>query len=243
MRIIKVNAINSTNALARDLYPGKSAFAPLCVSAHLQTNGKGQRGAGWVSNAGENLTFSVLYPKTGVTAEKQFLLSASVALAILDTLEDYQVPKLRVKWPNDIMAANVKICGILIENILKKDAIAASIIGIGLNVNQEFFPNLPQAGSLRQVTGKIYEPDRLLEKLLDALSSRLEKISHRTGREILKEYESKLFRKEVASTFQLPNGSRLTGIIRGVTSEGLLKVELENEILKVFDLKEVKLLF
>ncbi|MDT0642461.1 biotin--[acetyl-CoA-carboxylase] ligase [Zunongwangia sp. F363] len=243
MRTIKVNAINSTNELARDFYTGKSLFEPVCLTAHTQTRGKGQRGAGWISNPGENLTFSLLYPETGIAADRQFLLSASVALAIMDVLEVCNIPKLKVKWPNDIMAANCKICGILIENILKKDAISASVIGIGLNVNQTLFPNLPQAGSLQQMTGKHYDTDILLEKLLKSLDARLRNLGSFSGLSLLQEYEARMFKKDVVSAFQLPDGSHLTGIIRGVTDEGLLKLEVEDGVFKTFDLKEIRLLF
>ena len=59
MRIIKVNATNSTNEFARELYRGNTSFEPVCVVAHEQTKGRGQRGSGWQSNAGENVTSSV----------------------------------------------------------------------------------------------------------------------------------------------------------------------------------------
>ncbi|MDT0675795.1 biotin--[acetyl-CoA-carboxylase] ligase [Autumnicola musiva] len=243
MRIIKVNAINSTNEFVRDFYNGNNKFEPVCVTAYTQTKGKGQRGAGWESNPGENLTFSILYPEVNVAGSNQFLLSAAVALSILDVLGKHNIPNLRVKWPNDIMAANLKICGILIENILKKNTISASIIGIGLNVNQTEFLNLPKAGSLQLVAGKTFNTDKLLEELLNSIERRLQKLTNYLKLEILKEYQSKMFKKDVVSTFQFPDGSHLTGIIRGVSNDGLLKVELEDEVFRVFDLKEIKLLF
>ncbi|MDT0646111.1 biotin--[acetyl-CoA-carboxylase] ligase [Zunongwangia sp. F260] len=243
MRIIKVNATNSTNEFARDLYHGKSTFEPVCVVAHCQTKGKGQRGAGWVSNPGENLTFSVLCPHVDFAVEDQFFLSAAVALAIADVLEKYEIPKLSVKWPNDIMSANFKLCGILIENILKNANISASVLGIGLNVNQIEFHNLPQAGSMQQMSGQNFDLDRLLENLLDSIEKRLQTLAARQKQLLLDEYISKMFRKDKVSAFEFPDGSHLTGIIRGVTREGRLFVETEDSDYKTFDLKEIKLLF
>lgn len=243
MRIIKVNAINSTNEFVRDLYRGDYDFEPVCVTAHSQTAGKGQRGAGWLSNAGENLTFSILYPEIVLQVDEQFLLSAAVSLAVTEVLEACGIPKLKVKWPNDIMSGNRKICGILIENILKNDRIAASVIGIGLNVNQEEFPGLPQAGSLRMATGNIFELDKLLEDILKTMEKRLQNLSSLAKTEVLEEYAARMFRRNQVSTFQLPDGSFLTGIIRGVTTAGRLNMEVEDSVFRTFELKEVKLMF
>ncbi|MDT0648752.1 biotin--[acetyl-CoA-carboxylase] ligase [Autumnicola edwardsiae] len=243
MRIIKVNAINSTNEFARDLYRGNSNFDPVCVVAYAQNKGKGQRGAGWVSNPGENLTFSILYPHEQLAVVDQFLLSAAVALAIADVLEQHQIPKIRVKWPNDIMSASYKLCGILIENILKNDKISASIVGVGLNVNQMEFLNLPRAGSMQQMSGRNFDLDSLLDILLDSIEKRLELLSVSAKSSLLEEYTSKMFKKDMVSTFELPDGSHLTGIIRGVTHAGRLTIETEDSVFKTFDLKEVKLLF
>ncbi|MBZ9728899.1 biotin--[acetyl-CoA-carboxylase] ligase [Salegentibacter sp. JZCK2] len=243
MRIIKVNATNSTNEFARELYRGNTAFEPICVVAHDQTKGRGQRGSGWISNAGENLTFSVLYPKIRVNVNHQFLMSAIVSLSILKVLNKFNVPALKVKWPNDIMSARYKISGILIENILKNNEIAATIIGIGLNVNQTEFPGLPQASSLKLATGIQFNLDEMLKKITDEFEDKLTEISTEAETSVLEEYAKNMFRRDLVSTFQLPNGSYLTGIIRGVTTSGRLNLEIEDSVFKTFDLKEIKLMY
>ncbi|HKL36270.1 MAG TPA: biotin--[acetyl-CoA-carboxylase] ligase [Salegentibacter sp.] len=243
MRIIKVNATNSTNEFARELYRGNTSFEPMCVVAHEQTKGRGQRGSGWVSNAGENLTFSVLYPKIRVNVNHQFLMSATVSLAIIKVLKNFNIPGLKVKWPNDIMSARYKISGILIENILKNNEIAASIIGVGLNVNQTNFPDLPQASSLKLATGRDFNLDELLKRIADEFEKKLTEITAEAETSILEEYAKNLFRKDQVSTFQLPDGAFLTGIIRGVTTSGRLNLEIEDSIFKTFDLKEIKLMY
>jgi len=243
MRIIKVNATNSTNEFARELYRGNTSFEPVCVVAHEQTKGRGQRGSGWNSNAGENLTFSVLYPKIRVNINHQFLMSATVSLSILNVLNKFNVPALRVKWPNDIMSARYKISGILIENILKNNEIAASVIGVGLNVNQTKFPGLPQASSLKLATGINFNLDELLKNITDEFEKKLTQINAKSETSILEEYAKNMFRRGQVSTFQLPNGSYLTGIIRGVTTSGRLNLEIEDAVFKTFDLKEIKLMY
>ncbi|WP_037315212.1 biotin--[acetyl-CoA-carboxylase] ligase [Salegentibacter sp. Hel_I_6] len=243
MRIIKVNATNSTNEFARELYRGNTSFEPVCVVAHEQTKGRGQRGSGWNSNAGENLTFSVLYPKIRVNINHQFLMSAAVSLSILKVLNKFNVPALKVKWPNDIMSARYKISGILIENILKNNEIAASVIGVGLNVNQTNFPGLPQASSLKLSTGNNFDLDELLKNITDEFEKKLIQINAKSETYILEEYAKNMFRRGQVSTFQLPNGEYLTGIIRGVTTSGRLNLEIEDAVFKTFELKEIKLMY
>lgn len=243
MRIIKVNAIDSTNSFVRKFYEGKADFEPVCVRALEQTKGRGQRGSSWVSKSGENLTFSILYPHQKLKFSRHFLLSATVSLAVMDALIEYDIPNLKVKWPNDILSAKKKIAGILIENIIKNGGIAASIIGIGLNVNQQDFTNLPQAGSLFSITRKNYDLDELLNVLLLEIEEKL-KVLPQTGiGELLEKYAENMFRLNQVSAFELPSGERINGIIRGVTTEGKLNLEIDEAVFRNFDLKEIQLLY
>lgn len=243
MRIIKVDAISSTNDFVKEYYTGNSSFEPICVHAKQQTAGRGQRGAVWNTKPGENLTFSLLYPRINVSLNRQFLLSATVSLAVLEVLISLDIPKLSVKWPNDILSANQKICGILIENLLKRSEISASIIGVGLNVNQIDFGELKQASSLKQIAQRTFDVDIILKKLLKTLEKRLQTLSEYNQHSVLEEYASKMFRKDKVSTFQEESGSYFNGIIRGVTTQGLLNVEVEDAVFRTFDLKEVKLMY
>ncbi|ADF51160.1 MAG: biotin--[acetyl-CoA-carboxylase] ligase [Zunongwangia sp.] len=243
MRIIKVDAIPSTNDFVKQYYTGNSSFEPVCVSARFQTKGKGQRGAVWNVAEGKNLTFSLLYPKVELTINHRFLLSAVVSLSVVNILRKFYIPKLSVKWPNDIMSGNFKVGGILIENILKKSDIAASIVGIGLNVNQDDFGDLKQASSLKLLTGTHFNLDEILKAILDELSARLKALSKEKETFILEEYAALMFKKDVVAAFQYPNGEYFNGIIRGVTTNGLLNIEIEDAVFKTFDLKEVKLMY
>ena len=243
MRIIKVSATQSTNSLAREWYQSNKNQEAVCITAFEQSAGRGQRGAGWVSNAGENLTFSVIFPNPPIDVAAQFVLSAAVGLALLDGLKKLNIFSLKLKWPNDILAGNYKIGGILIENILVNGSIGASIIGIGLNVNQTFFQDLPQASSLKLIAGNDFLTDEVLKYILVELEQMLEDLKSQSHIEILKKYEGELFRKDKVSTFLLPSGDYLTGIILGITSTGLLKVKVEDEVVQTFELKQLKLLY
>ncbi|TRO65555.1 biotin--[acetyl-CoA-carboxylase] ligase [Christiangramia sabulilitoris] len=243
MRIIKVDAIDSTNSFVRKFYEGGKNFDPVCVRAITQTAGRGQRGSDWVTKAGENLTFSILYPQTKLEISKHFLLSASVSMAVLEVLKSLEIADLKVKWPNDILSAKRKIGGILIENIVKTEGIVASIIGIGLNVNQTEFNDLPQAGSLKSVSNKHFDLDEILEKLVIQIEANLEELPYRVSGEVLAEYEQNMFRLNEVSSFASAAGEHFNGIIRGVTAAGKLRLEIEDSVFKTYDLKELKLLY
>ncbi|PTM00235.1 MAG: biotin--[acetyl-CoA-carboxylase] ligase, partial [Candidatus Arcticimaribacter sp.] len=112
-------------------------------------------------------------------------------------------------------------------------------IGIGLNVNQESFENLPKAASMFQITGTTYDLDDVLATCLDSIRQKLELLIH-SEEQIIRLYEASLYRFGKPSTFE-SNGSLFTGIIRGVNLQGLLKVQLEENQMVLFDLKTIKL--
>ncbi|MCB7481087.1 biotin--[acetyl-CoA-carboxylase] ligase [Christiangramia sediminis] len=243
MRTIKVNAIDSTNSFVREFYEGNINFEPVCVRAITQTAGRGQRGSNWLSKAGENLTFSILYPQKKLKISRYFLLSATISLAVLKVLQGLEIPNIKIKWPNDILSAKKKIGGILIENIVKTEGIVASVIGIGMNVNQENFDDLPNAGSLKSITGKNFDLDELLNRLVHKIEMDLNELPNRKSTDILEEYAQNMFRLNVVSSFSSKEEGNFNGIIRGVTTEGKLNLEIEDGVFKTFDLKEIQLLY
>lgn len=164
--IEKIESVASTNDHLGQLCKNNEAEEFYTVLAEFQTAGKGQRGNSWESEPGKNLTFStVLYP-TILKANRQFFLSMLISTAIIETLSNY-TKGFSIKWPNDIYWNNRKIAGILIENELEGQYVMQSIIGIGLNVNQEtFLSPAPNPISLRQILGVEIDRKELFEKLL-----------------------------------------------------------------------------
>ncbi|TVZ50103.1 biotin--[acetyl-CoA-carboxylase] ligase [Olleya sp. Hel_I_94] len=241
MRIIKLNATDSTNRFLRNLSLDSPVQDFTTIVTSHQTNGRGQMGTLWQSQPFKNLTFSVYKKLNFFPFESQFYISMSVALSIIKVLEQLNIPKLSIKWPNDILSANQKVCGVLIENVIKQSVIESSIIGIGLNVNQLDFNGLPQASSLKNVTGVNYDLDEILHIILKQLEIQLDLLCKDTNR-IKSQYESYLFRKEKPSTFKTAEGL-FSGIIKGVSEHGLLEVLIEDQVLKTYDLKTIKLLY
>lgn len=242
-RIIKLDATDSTNQYLKDLLQTKNATDFTVVVAKKQLKGRGQMGATWQSEGGKNLTFSALKEFDSFLPERQFNLNIAVSLAVCDVLNAMDLPNVRVKWPNDILSGSSKICGILIENILKGRSIQHSIIGIGLNVNQTSFDNLGKVASMHTISGRFFDLDELLQLILDSMERRLSDIEGKTIAELLPEYEQHLFRKDKPSTFSDNKGERFMGFIRGVSETGKLVLELEDHIFKEYDLKEVTLLY
>ncbi len=243
MKIIKLDATESTNHYLKELV-AKNTFEDFTVvTCEYQKKGKGQRGNSWISERGKNLTVSVLKHFSGFDMAKIFYLNLAVSLAILHALKGLAVPGLKVKWPNDIMSGNKKICGILVETVLKGGQLKYGILGFGLNVNQIEFENLTQAASLKHITGKHYDLDRVLELVLSQLQLYLENIDEHVDKLHL-EYESALFNKDTPSMFiRSGTNQRFKGTIDGISPEGKLLVVHEDGTQLSFYNKEVQLIY
>ncbi len=241
--IVKLDATDSTNVYLKDLMLSRTLDDFTVVVTKKQRKGRGQRGTSWASDEGKNLTFSVLKKMNKLPASDQFLLSIYVSMAIYRVLKKYNVPNLSVKWPNDILSAKQKICGILIENVLVGSYIDTSIIGIGLNVNQTSFEKLPRATSLKLILGKSIDLDDLLNTLIEELKNTFLQLDPLSIDAMYKNYVTTLFRKDKPSTFRDKDQNLFMGFIRKVDRSGKLIVALEDNELRAFDLKEIELLY
>ncbi|MQP25827.1 biotin--[acetyl-CoA-carboxylase] ligase [Flavobacterium sp. LMO8] len=243
MKIIKLDAIDSTNHFLKALSSEESCENFTVVTTESQTAGKGQRGSGWASEVGKNLTFSVLYSQKIDEITSLFTLNIVVALSVVEVLKTFSNLNFAIKWPNDILAENKKIAGILIENTFKNSNEVQSIIGIGLNVNQSQFENLPQASSLFLLENQLFDREALLISIVNRLEFNLNQLR------ILKEdffwdaYHATLFKNDVVSSFESVSGNRFVGKIQKVTKDGKLEVLLEDDSVAFFDVKEVKMLY
>ncbi|MCL8008405.1 biotin--[acetyl-CoA-carboxylase] ligase [Gelidibacter japonicus] len=243
MRIIKLDAIDSTNTYLKRLSSGGNAEDGLTVVANLQTNGRGQMGTVWSSQEAKNLTFSVFKDVSFLNIRQHFYISMAVSLAVYEALKSLGIAKLKVKWPNDILSDNKKIGGILIENVIKINVISGSVIGIGLNVNQTDFTGLPNASSLLLLSGQVNNLDEVLNLVLKQIDTHFNCLKEKQFKSLKARYESQLFRKNKPSTFQDAEGSVFSGYIIGISDVGLLHVKVEGNKIRSFDFKEVALLY
>jgi BirA family biotin operon repressor/biotin-[acetyl-CoA-carboxylase] ligase len=242
VQLIKLDAIDSTNDFLKKMARESELADFTVVTAKTQTNGRGQMGARWYSEAGKNLITSI-YIKDSVPGLSQLhLLNIAVAISVAEVLEAQSVEDLSVKWPNDIMAANKKCGGILIENNIRPNGRIDCVIGIGLNVNQQGFEDLPGATSLGVVTGKSFDIDELLTAILNSIQKNT--IAIADGKErLLREYYKRLFKKDIPMSFKSSNDGIFVGIIRGIDESGSLLVELEDQSVSSFRLKEITMLY
>ena len=174
--IIKLDATTSTNdILKKRHYEGGCKDCDV-VWTEYQIKGRGQREKQWVSEPNKNLTFSIYKVFEQLLATDAFLISQAVTLGIFEFLQQMNCPKLKIKWPNDMLSEDAKIGGVLIENILSGNRIRASVVGIGINVNQTEFNGLPFASSLQLKMGTSFNLTNLLNNLLDALNPTISKM-------------------------------------------------------------------
>ncbi len=242
MKVIKLDAIDSTNEFLKGLSKKQELESFTVVSAERQTKGKGQMGALWSSEAGKNLVMSVLVKDFLSGIDQLFNLNIVFSLAVIEVLESINIPNLSVKWPNDIMSYNKKIGGILIENSIKSDGTIISIVGLGLNVNQIDFENLPKASSLALICSTTFDKEEILFKIVEKLDRNIQSWNQNSD-SFWSEYITKLFKKGIPMPFSDINKNHFMGIIQGVSAIGKLQIMLENGSISEFDIKEIQLLY
>lgn len=243
LNLIKLSAIDSTNTYLKKLAKKTRLPDETVVITNHQVSGRGQMGNGWLSREGQSLTFSMFKEFDGLSIEHQFMISMATSLGILEALKGLNVPAISIKWPNDILSAKSKVGGILIENVLEGSFLKYCVIGIGLNVNETDFPNLPKASSLKLETGKGFTLEEVLQEIVENIYKKLRKLNYNDFLVLKEEYEDNLFQKDSISVFETPEGLRFNGIIKGVSDIGELLVETENNLLRKFQLKEVSLIY
>lgn len=223
--------INSTNEFIKDnLLHFKNNFSGIYTFNQLQ--GKGQRGNVWFCEPQKNiaLTFCLTnfhLPPLSVSFWVAIVLRQFIAILI-------SLPVF-IKWPNDILVKNKKICGILIEK-----SNGTYIIGIGLNVLQTHFAGLSKASSLSLLTAKSYSLTNLVENLIISFKENYNLLEN--SEYLHKIYNTYLFGKETIMSFKIGNTIR-NGRIKEVTKEGLLWVEFENKSVEKFKIKEIEFLY
>lgn len=212
------------------------------VSADAQTAGKGMGNNGWESELGKNLTFSMALDMDFLPAERQFLLSETVALGIIEVLDELLTSdKLSIKWPNDIFYENQKLAGILINSTIKANRMDVSIIGIGLNVNQMQFQDWPTHPiSMKMITGKDYVLQPLLEQIAEHIIIKVEQLKS-DPTFIEQDYLKRLFRYRSWADYEI-EGKTLRLFMTGIDAFGRLQLVDEQQNMRQYEIKQIKFL-
>ena len=160
MKTIYFDNIGSTNDYLKKL---KKPKEDVFVIAKTQDGGRGTKGRSFIcSEGGVYVSLLKLYP---CRVEDAFSIMTCSALAVVQTLHAFDI-KAKIKWPNDIIVNGKKICGILIENVFEGDMVARSVIGIGLNVNNDLSDEIKNiAISCKQILGKRLDVNTVIATL------------------------------------------------------------------------------
>jgi BirA family biotin operon repressor/biotin-[acetyl-CoA-carboxylase] ligase len=237
---IRLNSVGSTNQYALGLINQQKAVNGMVVSAVEQTRGKGQDQNHWESKAGENLTISILIQPKDLLPASQFMLNKISSLAICDFVRSVlNAENVYIKWPNDIYIGDKKVAGILINNTIEGDEITWSVIGIGININQTIFrSNAPNPVSLKQISGKNYNPDECLQELCKAFDLRFTQLFDKEYKLIDSDYLGALYRYGVFAQYVYKN-QILQARIAGLGEFGHLQIETADGDQLHCDMKEI----
>lgn len=245
MRIIKLNAINSTNEYLKQ-YVKENSITNTCISYTFnQTKGKGQRGKSWLSEPDKNIAFSICLFPENLKVNDQFSINMLFSLFIINILKSLKIPDLSIKWPNDILSGGKKICGILNEIRVKGNKIDNVIIGFGINVNQEKFKNLPNAYSLKLIKKINYDLGGLVNLIIQSLK-RYDYLNPKTPFDFEKltiNYHKNLFGVNENKFFLDSENKKFIGKIISVNKLGIIKIKIEDNSIKNYTFQEIQMIY
>jgi len=240
--LLTLKEVDSTNNFLKNLASNSKPLPEgTVIMAENQYAGRGQQQNTWHAEPGKNLTFSLLLKPTFLPVSQQFDLTRAISISVFDTLRPLLGSELKIKWPNDVYFGDKKLGGMLIENILSGSTIKYSIIGIGLNVNQENFPETAtNATSVKQILRKDYDLRTLLADICTHIEPNYLKLKAGDTAFVRKEYLKRLYWLNEKKRFKAA-GTEFEGVITGVTESGMLQVEHDGHI-STCNLKEIEFL-
>lgn len=217
MKIIELEEVDSTNEYCKRVDCGEDVI----VVARSQSAGRGTKGRSFVSDKG-GLYLSVMRHYKNFKAQNAFKIMVNSCVAVCKTLENFGVyPQIR--WANDVLAEGKKICGTLIENTFSGGEVTRSIVGIGININNEIPSDLSEiAVSTYEITGKINPVEEVLKVLCKNLDKEFTIADY-------KSYMNWLGKKVLIKTAD----KEQEVIALDITQEGLLKVNADGKILQI----------
>lgn len=239
INIKKFKILDSTNHYALALLGERRPQEGTVIVAEEQTAGKGLDTNIWESEPGKNLTFSTIVYPDFLDPTRQFYLNVITSLAVRDAickmLPDCDI---RIKWPNDIYYRNKKISGILINNQISGSRLQSSIIGVGININQEIFTSdAPNPVSVKMITGQTHDIFDCLHQFRVAFDSYYKHLGFGEYDKLLKEYLQNMYLFDVEQNYTIM-GFKEKGRIVGVDEYGRLLIQTEKDLIPC-QMKEV----
>ena len=231
---VELQSVDSTNKYAMTLIheaglPGRQGAVQhgTALFAHEQSEGRGQRGKIWSSVKGNNIILSIIINPYPLVLSEQFRLSVCVAVSIHEFFSHFAGNETKIKWPNDLYWRDRKAGGVLIENVVQNRKSAAgswtwAVVGIGININQILFPpDLPNPVSLKQITGKVFDPLVLAKQLCSIFDKNFHRLVSGNFEQLFHLYLTQLYKKD--EKVKLKKESRVFDTtIKGVSDTGQL---------------------
>jgi BirA family biotin operon repressor/biotin-[acetyl-CoA-carboxylase] ligase len=212
------------------------------IMAENQFAGRGQQQNQWLAEPGKNLTFSFLLKPHFLPVTQQFDLVRAISLGVFDALAPILGSPLKIKWPNDIYYADKKLGGMLIENLLQGEKINNTVVGIGLNINQEVFSDsLVNVTSIKQILHQDYDLKALLSEICRYTEAWYLNLKAGKILFVRESYLSRLYWVNEPKLFKA-GGKAFRGIIKTVRDNGLLVIENNKGLEMEFSLKEIEFL-
>ena len=241
---VELQSVDSTNNYARQQLHAGLAQHGMAFFAQEQLAGKGQRGKSWTAEKGSNIILSLLVKPRPLQLGQQFQLSACVAVATHEFFMKYAGEETKIKWPNDLYWQDRKAGGILIENIVGGQEPGSShrewnsIIGIGININQTVFdPEIKNPVSLKQITGRHFDPVELGKELCSVLDKKYNELMAEGFEPIYKAYLTHLYKRKATVKLKKENKT-FEALIEGISPAG--KLIVQHAIVEEYDFGDVE---
>lgn len=214
--------------------------------ADEQTAGRGQGNNSWFATPGANLSFSLICYPDHLSVDQIFALTQVPALALVAAVREW-IPaelaaRVKLKWPNDVYVDDQKIAGILVQNGLRGNTVAWTVIGIGFNVNEVNFPPdlAASATSLKQLVGRSFDRKKVLDRVLHHLASAYSQTAPTELAQLRSAYHRELYRLNLPGRYRrTQDGTTFFAILRGVAAGGRLRLEHASGEEELFSLREV----
>ncbi|MFA9220511.1 MAG: biotin--[acetyl-CoA-carboxylase] ligase [Sediminibacterium sp.] len=231
--------LDSTNNYASTIAKLPQTLSGTAITADFQLEGRGQRDNKWLAEPGSSFLGTIIL-KVPFKPEEIFYLSKWAALQVTKTLIQHKIPRVSIKWPNDIFVEGKKIGGILIENSWSDQHLHYSLIGIGINISNQ---NLENATCISNHTIEIPTITSLLKTLRNQMASDLFLLEEKKWPQIDSQYHHLLFQKGEIKNYQIAiDQSFLSGKIIHVEADGKLLIEKEDQSCLGFYMKEITFL-
>ena len=229
------DTISSTNDYLLRKEKNKNKDIKICI-AEEQTKGRGRRGKSWISPKFKNIYFSL---NSYLKKEDLSGLSIAVALSVSEVLNKINVMSL-IKWPNDLLVGNKKICGILIETA-KEGELTKVVIGIGINANMEYSELIDQDWtSIKLEKKQSVDRNSIITEMINQLCMTLNNFEQKEFDYFLKKFTSLDLLKD--KEFTLKDKPQETFVGKGIDNKGLLIAQnLKDQRIVKFSSGEVSL--